>query len=734
MDDEVFIFLSFLILNLVVFFITLCIWKKYNRQLYYIIKRDHSKSPLVLNYTPRTYNNSLLIQHINSEYIYTNRLDNYEGDCVHNLSHIFGKKYPPIRNNEVKLYLKFLNSNARMLLICSITGKHLTDLAFVLYTPLMIYLAYIGQPWSFWSLSNIDFVENRYMVHTLYCTVWIYSIIIYFHILYLLTDYKVDNKSIATRAQLHTLMVTGLSKSLNDPLILYKHFDQIFPNQVISSHLIMDYTKRLLYENQLDRLLWQLRRLDLYYGIPRTVSRATTKENDVLNKSLQNCDIENYEGSIEILSPNDSSHIHELLEMPNLEEYNHEMYPERASINLHINIVSEKLRKIKELPVKKSVGIGFISFKDARCVYKSLTDNRILESKPNWRLEPAPHPNDIIWLNLRFTSMSIIIRAIVFNLFFLSFYIAITYTMASLNLLNTVNIGMSPLYKDNEERLVPKLATNNSNGEQVTRSFDTDTDTDGIRNATNTAKSHSKTKTGNPPSEGGSNVTTPNYEADIGKKKEYASMDTTFSDDNNNNNDEDEDEEDIKRIIKESTENTSNRMDSSDSNLSNIGNISFWRALLPPIIMGIINSVIHPYVITLISEYIGFHRKSAHQRYRLFGHIFYLITGTIFVPLLSSILALWQILNKNFKILSQYLGLVMSGASWAYAAIYILNATFISACNQLLQLSQMFCRWFSRTFFNYDYGNWDFDFGYWYAFHTSVLTLILLFRYVSVLI
>ncbi|AFZ81623.1 hypothetical protein BEWA_010390 [Theileria equi strain WA] len=87
--------------------------------------------------------------------------------------------------------------------------------------------------------------------------------------------------------------------------------------------------------------------------------------------------------------------------------------------------------------------------------------------------------------------------------------------------------------------------------------------------------------------------------------------------------------------------------------------------------------------------FLGFWTQTSLQKYLLFGHIFYLFTSTIFVPLLASMIAIWQVFDGAVHLLSLELGKMLINTSWKYVTIHVMNATFIIPCNQLLQISQL---------------------------------------------
>eukprot|EP00375_Theileria_parva_P001742 XP_764417.1 hypothetical protein [Theileria parva strain Muguga] len=150
-----------------------------------------------------------------------------------------------------------------------------------------------------------------------------------------------------------------------------------------------------------------------------------------------------------------------------------------------------------------------------------------------------------------------------------------------------------------------------------------------------------------------------------------------------------------------------------------------------------INSAVHPNLIFFLTKNIGtaytftitlgIWTHTRFQKYLLFEHIIYLFTSTIFVPLVASMIAIWRVFDGNVDLLSLELGRILINTSWKYVTTYIVNASLLVPCNQLLQVSPLAFRYFNQTVFNTDDGIPFFDLGYWYAYHLSVFTLALSF-------
>ncbi|BAM41767.1 conserved hypothetical protein [Theileria orientalis strain Shintoku] len=153
-----------------------------------------------------------------------------------------------ITNNEAILYLKFMGQNCKMMLMCLLSSVVINVLVF------MVFL-FQGEPGTFLSYTFHDMLNCKTTTWALYINTWVYSIIAG-------KKHKEiqGNKQVSAilRPQLHTIMVSGFSKTVTDPAVMYRHFDNYFPGQVISVHLVKDQGRRLLLENKLECLKKQL--------------------------------------------------------------------------------------------------------------------------------------------------------------------------------------------------------------------------------------------------------------------------------------------------------------------------------------------------------------------------------------------------------------------------------------------------------------------------------------------
>ncbi|GFE53470.1 hypothetical protein BaOVIS_008740 [Babesia ovis] len=578
-----------------------------------------------------------------------------------------------ILNNEAVLYLKFIRSTCYMLIIYS-------AVAIVSNVIIFTHLALNNKPQFLFTYSIDDMRNCKVVVWTLYATTWIYSFIVYIHILKFRRKVNSGKQiTVMLRPQLHTLMIYGFDKNITDPMEFYRHFDSYFPEHVLAVHVVVDHSKRMQLEEELDATKAQLclcRDMALRVNKNRKTKGAKPKtdtemreQEPSVEKPRRTKSCSNIHQVSSIDQPNENvQEVRSTVSSSNIisQPKDEEKEPAKSSGNFRRGVVRQitrfiagkesdvatqqdledgenfgdlfvnLLKKVKELKAKieeeanrehsTSARVCFVSFADTNIVMHILRDRNILEAIPEWRIRPAPHPRDIIWQNLHIPRYSIFIRMVVCNLLLVIFYVIITWILSHLNLLQTVK----------RQEMIDGAA---------------------------------------------------------GK---------TFS-------------------------------------VSDLTERSFWSALMPPLIMATLNTCVHPTLINFFSRKIGmsklnsitlktgFWTHSTYQRYLLFGHVFYLVINTILIPLVASMIAFWKIFNGAFDSLSLDLGQVLVNTTWRFSTIYVFNAIFLGSSNQLLQLSQVMMRSICIYFFKFDLGITNFDFGYWYAFHLSILTLVMLF-------
>ncbi|UKJ89951.2 hypothetical protein MACJ_003207 [Theileria orientalis] len=536
-----------------------------------------------------------------------------------------------ITNNEAILYLKFMGQNCKMMLMCLLSSVIINVLVFLVFL-------FQGDPGTFLSYTFHDMLNCKTTTWALYLNTWVYSIIAYYFILKFRNNIE-GNKQVSAilRPQLHTIMVSGFSKTVTDPAVMYRHFDNYFPGQVLSVHLVKDHGRRLLLENKLECLKKQLAGLydavsaplgthfvhkapDTKFsddtnvqGTHRMPSFRRSASCHVLNtvhKSTENINVKAF-SCHNLLFPGETDISDEKI-LNTMERDIYERYGTSKSKFIRRMIAIKRLKTdIEEEKNRESMyssRICFVSFADSNLVIHILRDKRILETMHKWYISPAPHPKDIIWMNLNKTRLDVIIRGFLINLAMILFYLLVTYILVKFNIIKRYNEG-----------------------------------------------------------EGST--------------------------------------EGVGQLIRS----------------------SFWHGILQSLVTLFINSAVHPNLIFFLSKHIGVWTHTNFQKYLLFEHIVYLFTSTILVPLLASMIAIWRVFDGDVDLLSREMGRILINTSWKYVTIYLINATFIVPCNQLMQMSPLAMRYFSQMIFNTDEGIPFFDLGYWYAYHLALLTLVLSF-------
>ncbi|CEM24413.1 unnamed protein product [Vitrella brassicaformis CCMP3155] len=162
----------------------------------------------------------------------------------------------------------------------------------------------------------------------------------------------------------------------------------------------------------------------------------------------------------------------------------------------------------------------------------------------------------------------------------------------------------------------------------------------------------------------------------------------------------------------------------------------FLTAYLPPLILYVVNSLLLPTLVYGVAVSSGHWRKSACQASVLHGNIIFLILNSLILPLMSvqSISAvLEQIYQTQIQQWNITFGTLVLSSSGSFAIRYLINTCFLTTAAQLLQLPQVSYRTarkavaVSESEIKSTEEKWAFDFGYWYAFSLSVLTIVLCF-------
>ncbi|GBE58657.1 membrane protein, putative [Babesia ovata] len=166
--------------------------------------------------------------------------------------YLYHGKHNKIRNNEAVLYLGFMRSTCIMLLICSVV-------AIVSNIVIFTHLTVNNKPHFLLTYSIEDLRTCKVTVWTLYATTWIYSIIVYVHILKFKQKVNKGKQiTVMLRPQLHTIMIFGFDKNITDPTRFYRYFEKYFPEHVLSVHLVFNHSKRMALEEELKATKAQL--------------------------------------------------------------------------------------------------------------------------------------------------------------------------------------------------------------------------------------------------------------------------------------------------------------------------------------------------------------------------------------------------------------------------------------------------------------------------------------------
>ncbi|AFZ81622.1 hypothetical protein BEWA_010380 [Theileria equi strain WA] len=370
-----------------------------------------------------------------------------------------------IENNEANLYLKFMSKTCKMLLICFMFSVIINGCVF-------LYFLSQGNPHIFLVYTFEDMLNCKVTTWALYIMVWIYSFIAYYFVSIFRNN--LDGKKQVTailRPQLHTIMVAGFNKSITNPSLIYNHFNTLFPGQVISTHIVMDHSKRLRYEHELENEKLQLTGLYDLVSISSTCQLNKSDVTSIRDISVNHSDVSHTYGKTSIvrsLSANlgeseifttkseSDKKVNKSLSSQNLtyvptakaevtgsqaviEKETHEYYGDmKQHFFKHIDRIKRLKIQIEEEKNKihnVSARVCFVSFADSNIVLHILKDNKILDFIPQWHISPAPHPNDLIWLNLHISRYNVLLRMLFFNFLLVVFYVGVTYLLIKLNMI-----------------------------------------------------------------------------------------------------------------------------------------------------------------------------------------------------------------------------------------------------------------------------------------------------------
>jgi len=156
------------------------------------------------------------------------------------------------------------------------------------------------------------------------------------------------------------------------------------------------------------------------------------------------------------------------------------------------------------------------------------------------------------------------------------------------------------------------------------------------------------------------------------------------------------------------------------------GDIWQWLYLqLPPMVILFINSLVLPYWIGEICRFQRNHTLSKAELNQMNMNYVFMVMNQLLIPLLglTGIPALLEFLevklndqHEDISILQLLDGSMLRSPGLFYVR-YLLNCTFLTNTNSLLNLPQLCMRWLTST-----PEPWNFAWGYWYAFTLGILS------------
>jgi len=156
------------------------------------------------------------------------------------------------------------------------------------------------------------------------------------------------------------------------------------------------------------------------------------------------------------------------------------------------------------------------------------------------------------------------------------------------------------------------------------------------------------------------------------------------------------------------------------------GGVWRWMSMqLPTMIILLINSLLLPLIIGEICRFTRSHTLSKVEVNQLLMNYVFLVLNQLLIPLLglTGIPALLEFLEvkltdhtQDISVLQLLDGSMFSSPGLFYVR-YLLNCTFLTNTNSLLNLSQLVVRWLLSQ-----HEPWIFAWGYWYAFTLAILT------------
>mmetsp|Transcript_4588 Transcript_4588/g.7973 ORF Transcript_4588/g.7973 Transcript_4588/m.7973 type:complete len:1070 (+) Transcript_4588:137-3346(+) len=174
------------------------------------------------------------------------------------------------------------------------------------------------------------------------------------------------------------------------------------------------------------------------------------------------------------------------------------------------------------------------------------------------------------------------------------------------------------------------------------------------------------------------------------------------------------------------------------SKIRHLNTRSFWKALfeqVPTMVLLFINSMVVPEAIVNISRAERSAKKSDAEMRRLLVNFTFLFTTTVVVPF-CNVASMSELISMTVETLNDkdapaaHLQNIIYAMPGVFALKYLMNATFLTNTNQLLQIGQQVYQFVSINCFAVterdirEYRKaWPFYWGYWYAWTLSIFSL-----------
>ncbi|EZG83933.1 putative transmembrane protein [Gregarina niphandrodes] len=154
--------------------------------------------------------------------------------------------------------------------------------------------------------------------------------------------------------------------------------------------------------------------------------------------------------------------------------------------------------------------------------------------------------------------------------------------------------------------------------------------------------------------------------------------------------------------------------------------VSGW---LMPNFLYLINALLLPFLVSQGANASKFWRTSSRDRTVLYANVHYMVINSLVFPVLGTTSFQTLLLfftNTSLGRVPTLLGTMTAGASGSFVLRYLLNTICINSSMQLMQLpmfsqQRVFLRLGKRA------NRWNFDYGFWYAFHLAVFAVCIVF-------